>query len=272
MEYNIEATLDKYLEWSEVTGASDRTMDNKWYEVSRFACDTGLKRVSQIDEEKIHQWINKSGEPTTVGTRRFKLSCIKMFLNYCLAKGYIKGNPALLVKVDLRAVKHAKREAQRKQAFDKAERQYLLKNIEAPFWRAAFTIGVETGLRLGDIAQLEWDCLTSNTITVWTDKKDKRVSLKMSRALKEAIMSIPMEDATYLFPFERQEFIRGNRARFSMAFNRLMKKHGIEGKSFHCTRVTFATNAKKAGGSLAKIAKDLGHSSEKTTERHYIAS
>lgn len=271
MEHKIEATLDKYLEWSEVTGASDRTMENKWYEVSRLASDMGLSNVNQIDEEKIHHWINKSGDPTTVGTRRFKLSCIKNFLNYCAAKGYIRGNPALLVKVDMRAVKHAKREAQKKQAFDKAERQYLARNIEDPFWKAAFTIGVETGLRLGDIVQLEWDCLTSTTITVWTDKKDKRVSLKMSPALREAIMSVPMDDDTYLFPFEQGEFTRGNRARFSMAFRRLMKKHGVEGKSFHSTRVTFATTAKKAGGSLAKIAKDLGHSSEKTTEKHYIA-
>ena len=272
MEHTIEATLDKYLEWSEVTGASDRTVENKWYEVSRFAADMGLKKVSQIDEEKIHQWINKSGSATTVGTRRFKLSCIKMFLNYCLAKGYIMGNPALLVKVDLRVVKHAKREAQKKQAFDKAEQQYLARNIEDPFWGAAFAIGVETGLRLGDIIQLEWDCLTPSTITVWTDKKDKRVKLKMSPALRKAIMSVPMDDDTYLFPFEQSEFKRGNRSRFSMAFRRLMNKHGVEGKSFHCTRVTFATNAKKAGGSLAKIAKDLGHSSERTTERHYISA
>ena len=45
----------------------------------------------------------------------------------------------------------------------------------------------------------------------------------------------------------------------------------IDGKSFHCTRVTFATWAKKAGGNIAKIAEDLGHTSTKTTTKHYIA-
>jgi len=265
-----------YLKWCESTGKSKRTTDNYYHEIERFVKDTRIKALGKIDENVVHEWINNRDDTTTAGTRKFKLACIKGFMHFCTIKGYIPTNPVLLVKVDIRRVNHARREAKKKLAFDKAEYLYLLNNVDDPFWKACIAIGVETGLRFGDIVQLEWDCLTETTITVWTDKKNKRVSLKMSNALQRAIHSIPYEHSDkyeggrYLFPLQRREFVAGNRAQFSMAFKRLLKKHGIVGKSFHCTRVTFATRAKKRGGTLAKIAIDLGHSSVKTTEKHYI--
>jgi|15BtaG_2_1085339.scaffolds.fasta_scaffold00858_7 integrase len=279
----ITKALDKYLEWEEATGNSDNTINNKYYEVHRFMDDMGIKKLSKITEVTLHNWINKAGGETTASTRKFKLSCLKMFLNYCLAKGWVKGNPAIMVRVDIRSVRHAQRETKKKLAFDKAEYRYLLSNLDwacdtgrndgpcPNFWKAAIVIGVETGLRLGDIIQLEWDCFTPRSVNVWTDKKDKRVSLPMSMELREAIKSIKKTSKHYLFPVQRSEFLGGNRAKYSMQFNRLLKKLEFEGMSFHCTRVTFATWAKKAGGNLAKIAEDLGHSTTNTTSKHYIA-
>ena len=267
---SIRTARRTYLKWCESTGKSKRTIDNYYHEIERFVKDTRIKALGKVDENVVHEWINNRDDTTTAGTRRFKLACIKGFMSFCVVKGYLPTNPVLLVKVDIRRVNHAQREAKKKLAFDKAEYLYLLNNVDSPFWKACIAIGVETGLRFGDIIQLEWDCLTATTITVWTDKKDKRVSLEISDTLQRAIHSIPYEGMRYLFPFERREFMAGNRAKFSMAFKRLLNKHGIEGKSFHCTRVTFATRAKKRGGTLAKIARDLGHSSVRTTEKHYI--
>ena len=266
----IRTARKLYLKWCESTGKSKRTIDNYYHEIERFVKDTRIKALGKVDENVVHEWINNRDDTTTAGTRRFKLACIKGFMSFCVVKGYIPTNPVLLVKVDIRRVNHARREAKKKLAFDEAEYLYLLNNVDSPFWKACIAIGIETGLRFGDIIQLEWDCLTPTTITVWTDKKDKRVSLGISDTLQRAIHSIPYAGMRYLFPFERREFMAGNRAKFSMAFKRLLKKHGIEGKSFHCTRVTFATRAKEKGGSLAKIAIDLGHSSVRTTEKHYI--
>lgn len=268
---SIDKAMDNFMEWQEVIGKSNRTIDNVYYEVNRMVADTKVKSLHKIDEYVINSWINSTGQGITAGTRRFKLSCIKMFLSYCVAKGYIQTNPALLVKVNLRNVKHAQRESKKKLSFDEAEYKYLMKNIESPFWKAAFSIGVETGLRLGDILQLEWDCIGKQNITVWTDKRDKRVSIKMSAALRQAIAKLPHSDPDYLFPVQRKEYLEeGKRSHFSVYFKRLLKRHGIKDKSFHCTRVTFATWAEKKGGKMADIAKDLGHSSEKTTRQHYI--
>jgi len=281
---SIEKALERFMDWDGVVGKSDRTIENRMYEVTRFARDMKLTRLDQITEYTINDWINAKESPTSVGTRRFKLSCIKSFVSFCLAKGWMDGNPAQLVKVNIRNVKHAKREAEKKKAFDEAEYKFVYNNIKDPeflgelpeeigdFWLAATVIGVETGLRFGDIVQLEWDCLTSTTITVWTDKRDKRVSLKMSSLLRRVIMGIKQTNKTYLFPEQRREYLGKSRHKYPMQYKRILKRMGINDKTFHSTRVTFATRASKAGGKLAQIAKDLGHSSVKTTQDHYIAA
>ena len=185
------------------------------------------------------------------------------------------GNPASLVKVDIRKVPHRMREAKKKEAFTPAEVQFIIANTEG-FWRAAILIAVETGLRIGDVVQLEWDCFSSTHIEVWTDKRDKKVKLKMSPPLRKAIMGLPQEDDEYVFPDERLRYLpaedggRGTRSWFATTFKRMMEGFGIEDRTFHCLRVTYASNRKKNGEDIEKIAKDLAHSSSATTQKHYI--
>ena len=88
------------------------------------------------------------------------------------------GNPATLVKVDIRKVPHRMRQAKKKEAFTPEEVKYITANTEG-FWRAAILIAVETGLRIGDIVQLEWDCFSLTHMEVWTDKKDKKVNYNL---------------------------------------------------------------------------------------------
>ena len=164
----------------EAIGKSPKTADNTWREVDYFLHITKLtdKSVKNIDEYILNDYINnpeKMGihHVTSVSTRRYKLSAIKSFLNYCVAKGWKQNNPAAIVKVNIRKVPHSKREPRKKEAFTPEEIRYIVANTEG-FWRAAILIALETGLRMGDIVQLEWDCFTPDTITVWTDKKERR--------------------------------------------------------------------------------------------------
>ena len=286
----------------EAIGKSPRTMDNTWREVDMFLEISGVrnKSVKNIDEFKLNDYINKpkrdyrmgtapakktvkdkrkwkkdSDTCTSVGTRRYKLTAIKTFLNYCVAKGWMKTNPALMVRVNIRNVRHSKREPRKKEAFTPEEIRYMVANTEG-FWRAAILIGLETGLRMGDIVQLEWDCFTADTVTVWTDKKDKRVNLQMSDRLRKTIAFLPCDDELYLFPEERLDYLsedeggRAKRTWFPVTFRRMLLSFGIEGKSFHSLRVTHASRRNQKGEDVEVIAKDLTHSSSRTTKKHYI--
>ena len=303
-----EDALEDMLAWMLTIGKSPKTQYNTEREVLMFLREKKLmkKNVDKIDEFLINDYINdppvnmgakppkltpkgkvskrkdrrKIKDPQdaaiSVATRRYKLSAIKNFLNYCSAKGLITGNPAALVKVNIRKVPHRLRETRKKEAFTPEEIRYMVANTEG-FWRAAILIAYETGLRIGDIVQLEWDCFTEDTITVWTDKRDKRVELKMSARLRKTIAAIPYEDDTYVFPEQRNDYLeiedggRGTRTWFPVTFKRMMTSFGIEDKTFHCLRVSHASNRKNKGEDIEQIAKDLAHSSSKTTNKHYIS-
>ena len=263
----------------EAVGKAPKTIENTWREVDSFLhfsiFSVGVESVEEIDEFLLNSYINEPEKETTIGTRRYKLSALRTFLSYCVKKGWRKGNPAALVRVNIRKVPHRKREAKKKEAFTPDEIKYIVANTDG-FWRAAILIALETGLRIGDIVQLEWDCFTHDSITVWTDKRDKRVELKMSLRLHKTIACLPCFDEDYLFPEQMLDYLspeeggRGKRTWFPVTFKRMMKDFGIEGKTFHSLRVTHASRRKQKGDDVEKIAKDLAHSSSKTTKKHYI--
>ena len=269
--------LNKMMEWMTAVGKTHKTAENTWRAVAHFLENMELvdEDTANIDEIILNDYINNNKKQTTVSTRRFKLSAIRTFFNFCVAKGWMVGNPATLVKVDIRKVPHRMRQAKKKEAFTPEEVKYITANTEG-FGRAAILIAVETGLRIGDIVQLEWDCFSLTHMEVWTDKKDKKVKLKMSSKLRKVIMGIPKEDDEFLFPDERLRYLlpeqggRGTRTWFATTFKRMMERFGIEGKTFHCLRVTHASSRKDKGEDIEQIAKDLAHSSSKTTTKHYI--
>jgi integrase len=270
--------LNKMMDWMMAVGKTAKTAENTWREVAHFLENMELvdTHTRKIDEIIVNNYINNGKKLTSVNTRRYKLSALKAFFNYNVAKGWMPGNPASLVKVDIRKVPHRLREAKKKEAFTPAEVKYIIANTEG-FWRAAILIAVETGLRIGDIVQLEWDCFSLTHIEVWTDKRDKKVKLKMSAKLRKAIMGIPKEDEEFVFPEERMRYLPpseggwGTRTWFATTFKRMMERFGIDDKTFHCLRVTHASSRKAKGEDIEQIAKDLAHSSSATTTKHYIS-
>ena len=55
-----------------------------------------------------------------------------------------------------------------------------MSKLESPFWRAACHLSLEYGLRLSDIAKLEWvSFLKPGKLIVWTDKHDRRIELPL---------------------------------------------------------------------------------------------
>ena len=141
--------------------------------------------------------------------------------------------------------------------------------IPGSFWARAVPIGRWTGLRLSDIASLEWASL-STTIAVWTIKKDKRVELPLyPEELEQAVSGIPKVDEKYCFPEQRRiVWDPKRRHALSMQFKRLCHRCGIFGKSFHFLRHTYVTACWAAGEAPEHIAKHVGHSSTSQTRAY----
>ena len=152
----------------------------------------------------------------------------------------------------------------------------------ADFFKAATCISYCTGLRLCDVANLEWDALISEPkhIVVWTakagDRQHARVALPLNNPLigeaiegsplQDVFNSLEMHDPQYVFPDERD--LMNNvktRSHLPQYYIRLLKRLGIKGYSFHCLRHAFVTRLSKANMTLEEIGKLVAHNDETTT-------
>lgn len=234
-----------------------------------WANESGLKDkpITSINPHHINAYVNSGGVRIATANRRLT-SCRQLF-TFCQELGISVRNPAgaSLVRVNYDAFTHEEKEPKEKQVFSPLELAKLRKTTTDPFWLAAISIGHDTGLRLGDIAQLEWASFTGNRLIVWTEKADKRVDIPLTVDMVVAMTSIPKTDPVYCFPVQREIAIDlERRSGLSMQFTRLCARAGITGKSFHSLRHTNASELSTGGASMEEIAKRLGHTSTETTK------
>lgn len=263
-----------YEAWFKKLGKSPRTVENNVSAVRNWAKDMKLESLppAAINENHISPWINDEDSDAKAGTRNVLLAGFRSFFAFCCAKGWSVGDPSHLVRVNLSLLDHAQKETTERVPITKQECKTLLhvtsadgRNASA-FWHFAILMSWETGLRLGDICQLEWDCFKKpGKVIVWTDKRDARVAVPISEQLQEASSLIPVTDNQYLFPEQREMILDKNRrASLSVQFSRLCQANKID-KSFHCLRHAFATRMKEEGLSLEDIGVLMGHSGTDTT-------
>lgn len=250
-------------------GDAPRTVLNSMNIVTRFIEECGLNSSSpmSITEQHISDWVNDPKSENKMATRRIAISVIGKYLEYCAHQGWSVGNKAKLVRVNMNLLSHEQKETNEKLPFGKAEVNKLLRDLDG-FWKFAVRIGFETGLRLGDICQLEWSCFDrEGEVIVWTDKRDRRVAVPISDELAHMLTLIPMQDARYLFPEERAIHLDpSKRAALSVRFKRLCQRNDIEDKSFHCLRHGFVQSHREHGATWEQIATAIGHACEETTK------
>lgn len=253
------------------------------------------RTVASIQEDDINKWVN-ADDGTKRSTRTVRLSIVRSFFKYLAIKELLTApNPSMLARVDFSKLSHKQKEAHELKSFTSDEfeklldylsketvrydarvtsaksnvtKQKALKKLENfTFWRAAAIISRCSGLRMGDICQLEWDCL-GKKFTVWTDKRNRRVQPHIwNKPLFDAtVKEIPKLHPQYCFPRRRLESIDPNqRGGLSMQFSRICKRLGFEDLTFHSLRGAYATECFKEGISMPHISMSMGHSSGRTT-------
>lgn len=223
------------------------------------------KPLSSVTPAHVSDYVNRGDERRSSAVR--KLSAIRTFFSYCQDEGLMYRNPAgkSLTRVSYESFTHAEKESNSRGTFTDGELTRLL-SISNPFWTAAVVVGRTTGLRLGDIASLEWSSFKDGRLVVWTDKANKRVDLAVTPEIERAMGALSDTGIRFCFPEQREIAADPTRrALLSIQFSRLCAKAGITGRSFHCLRHTNASSLVAAGSTLEQVAKRLGHSSTATT-------
>lgn len=264
--------LERWREMADkALGLTPATRHSYEGHIKRFLVITELndRPISAASFEHVDQFVNAPDE-ASVSTRNMRKASLDNFFKVCTAEGLVVRNPAALSKVKLHALTFEQKEPKVREPLTDLEIDQLSR-LESPFWRAACHLSLEYGLRLSDIAKLEWGSFDKpGRIIVWTDKHDRRIELPLhpDTMRLHALTSRGANGSHPRWVFPEQSAIASDpsdRAKLSVYFSRYCRRLGITGKSFHCLRHTFATRRAKLGDTIDEIRLKMGHVSTATT-------
>jgi integrase len=189
--------------------------------------------------------------------------------------GYIEINPC--TKNAVRPVKDEARNVV-KDVFTPEQLAALIKAAKSEDWKGAILCGAYTGLRLRDVADLEWGAI---------DWKERKITVTTRKTREDVTVPIHPQFASWLqkqtrgigkarvFPTLAGKSGAG-KSGLSMQFKRIMERAGIRGRtlreaagagrsqsslSFHSLRHTFNAALANAGVSVEIRQKLTGHTS-----------
>ena len=311
--------VEPFREWMKSRGRSPKTIAENTITLTAWMREMKLESLppTTITGTHIAGWINDADKARGQGSRKIALGHLRTFFAFCCSNGWVSADPSQAVGIDFSVLSHDQKEPVQRQPFtpDELERltAYLKseleviglemtrveqtddysdtgrvvkltnlggKNSELFFWLFAVRVSSTTGLRLSDIAGLEWRCFGEpGKIVVWMDKTNRRIEHILTPELEAMVTQILVNSPTHLFP-DQHAIISDvkRRALLSVQFTRICERIGIKGKSYHSTRhaaasVKFHAIDKDALAkqlaenlSMAQIKNLLGHSSASTSK------
>ena len=136
--------------------------------------------------------------------------------------------------------------------------------------RMLVLIALTTGMRIAEIFALKWSDVLYREGLICVRSKLKGGKIRYAPMPAELAAELRKYPATIgedrIFPPKRGA--TGERQRVEGSFETILEMVGIEDFRFHDLRHTFASWYMMNGGDLYELAKVLGHSNIKTTERY----
>ncbi len=194
--------------------------------------------------------------------------------NAAFRMGYIPSNPCT-------ALESLATETADREVFTERQLTMLLK-VATGDWRRAILFAYFTGARLGDVANMEWNCVDlPKGIVTFSPKKTKRskkvIVIPLHADLKNELETVAGAGAAPLFPLLAGQ-PTGGKYGLSAQFNAIMDKAGIEGTiirhtpngrrnrslSFHSLRHSFNSAMANAGVTQEVRMKLTGHTKADT--------
>ena len=266
--FNMVA-LQKFVMDYNQTNLSSATCNLYKRAFKEFIKKIGNRIVSDITSEDIERFKTKRLKDVSAVTINIELRCLKSAFNVALRFGFLKTNPFIYVK-------QFKEIENEKMVFTTGEVERLLNVIDIPLIKNFISIGVYTGLRLGEILNLQWkDIQFSERIIkvlnkeYYTIKTGKLRTIPISDKLLTILTNMKAEKECqqdeYLFQsYNGKPF---NKSFITRKFKHFILEAGLPHHlHFHNIRHTFITELLKRGVSIYKVKLLAGHSNIKTTE------
>ena len=238
-----------------------------------------LREITQADIRSWRDALKRKGLAAPTVNHAIKI--LRMPFNAAHDAGHIEINPT---KNAVRPLRDEARNGE-KDVFTPEQIAELIKAAPSEDWKGAIPCGYYTGLRLRDVADLEWSAvdLDKRTITVTTRKTLRTVTVPIHPQFRPWL-----EKQTHgvgkapVFPTLAGKS-GGGKSGLSMAFKRIMERAKIKGRllreatgegrsqsslSFHGLRHSFNSAMANAGVSSEVRQKLTGHASAQTNAQY----
>lgn len=263
-----------YLPWSENNSKVSSHYKHKLH--AEMFCEyfegRTLGQISALAVEKFKReragLKTKFGDTRSPHTVNSELTTLSGILNLAARHKYMRENPCSKVK-------HMDAEDAFERRLTLDEEKALLESAEhdPPFLKSMIQLALLTGFRQGELIALEKSAVdfSRNRLFVvnpkWKRDRRKTEGVPMSREARELVRRL-CESArgSYLFTDEQGRALK--RATVDHYFRKACARAGVEGFRFHDLRHEYGSRLGDADVNLKKIARLMGHSTTKQTERY----
>jgi integrase len=254
--------IQAYLQ--EIAGTlSDVTVEQYSVRLQAFNAFCGGKK---FDRQIVVAFLKKLKEEGTgpASIAAYK-SAVSAFYTWLVENDHIKSNPVRNLKFGRYVSPKKKDEC----LFTKEEYEALKvacdgRKLRFDFWKGAIIIGWNSGMRMGDVATLEWSEIDMDQRKlVLMPNKTRRfrkvIVIPMTAELHSYFLKEKQQKiAGYLFPAMKAEYEANGAKQLSQQFTRICERAGIEGKSFHHLRHTFVSRLLSTGAPLNVVSSITG--------------
>lgn len=280
VNYRMSTLIDRY--WNQY-GIKKKSSDREHAVVKGIRDELGNLFVREVDGNAVSQWYSKlmeeKGLSAGTAVRHFNVMhhlMEKAAVIWSKETG-IDRNPADQVEVK-------RPDDQRDRYLSQEEVQHLKESLDSKIYRKDSTainqtfyrlrlvvlIGLTTGMRIAEIFALKWaDVLYREELIAVRSKlkggKFRYVPLTPELAAEFRRYPAVMGEERIFPPLPAA---KRERQRVDKSFETILTMAGIKDFRFHDLRHTFASWYMMNGGDLYELAKILGHSNIKMTERY----
>ena len=236
-----------------------------------------LQKLNTMQIQHFYNELIKNGKHTTSTIRQFHAT-IRMSLNHALKMHYIKTNPAENCVLP-------KKQSFKITAFSQKQINAFLEEIQCHRFKHLYTVTLFTGMRLGEVLGLSWDCIDfkKETLTIRQQRqKDPQRIVQSTKSGKSRTLS-PAPFVMDILKVVRQEQIKDHLAAgtawqntdnlvfvdnighppshdvIGREFKKIVRKMDCPDFRFHDLRHTYAVMSLQAGDDPKTVQENLGH-------------
>jgi len=229
----------------------------------------GKRPIRSLGLPELRQY-RESWDMAPISARK-KLERLRTFFKFCMESGWVRDNPAKLIKAP--------------QTRPKPTLPFTDPEIEKIMWatevypnkgiyreqsgrrvRVFINLLRYSGLRIRDAATLSRDKLNGNKLLLYTQKTGQPVWLPLPKEVVDELENTNPQ-GKYFF-WSGNGLAKSTVADWQRSLAKVFELAGIKGHA-HRFRDTFSVNLLQAGVPLETVSVLLAHSSIKVTERHY---